>query len=209
MLKTLRLVSSYLLITLIPSVAGINFHIASSASCSGNTLQYNNVHAFCTNQCEAGDTVTATGYVVASSDFSDSTVTLRACITGPFNSVCLYRLDPVTVGTVCNWITSETVYCGNAADDYYLSKTYTIPEYGAPQNLRWITGVKVKAWVGDFEECESSSSYQMAAAAVLFVGAAALFRKRRLRLAVSEDKKVALLEMPDMSSKGVEEGVAV
>jgi len=191
----------------------MNFNIASSATCDGSVLTFNNVQATCASGCEGGDNVSVTGYVTSSTAFDDATVTLKPCITGPFNSVCLYHLDEITVGTACDWITSDTVSCGTAADDYYLFKSIEIPEE-MPKYLSWITGFKVKAFVGDLAECDatSSSEYQMVAAVMLFAGAAALVRRRHLRLNAMEDKKVSLLELPGASSpvvKGVEEEVTV
>ena len=99
---------------------------------------------------------------------------LQPCVSGPASVVSYYCFDPEEMGDICDWVKSDSVSCGEAATDYAIYKTITIPKEAEQLETRFgsFLTIKVKAIIGGEEECGADyNSYGMAAS---FAGAALL-----------------------------------
>jgi LPXTG-motif cell wall-anchored protein len=189
-------VSTYLIVlsSLFPAVSLAScpgFSLGSTKCTSSSILSSSTFSASCSDD----NSISVSGTADIGSDFdADAKVTLVPCVRGTGGLACFDKYKQ-EVGTICDMISSETVACGVAADDYTLSKSFDIPEEANKVSYLW-SMITIKVFIGDEESCEqetgsSSSGYLMVGVAGMFaVGGVSLYfmrRRRRPLIVLDED----------------------
>ena len=132
-------------------------------------------------------------------------VQLQPCVSGPASLVSYYCFDPEDMGDICDWVKSDSVSCGQAATDYSIYKTITIPKEAEQLETRFgsFLTIKVKAIIGGEEECgaDYNSSAASFAGAALLLGLVVRSARKRYAALVDEDSK-AYIEMGHASDDG-------
>ena len=111
-----------------------------------------------------------------------------------------YCFDPEDMGEICDWVSSNSVSCGDPASDYTISQTVTIPREAEQLEGRFgsFLTIRVKAIIGGEEECGADyNSYGMAASfagVALLVGLVVRSTRKRHAALTNEDSK-AYIEM--------------
>ena len=129
-----------------------------------------------------------------------SRVELNPCITGPAELVNYYCYGAQDTGSICDWITSPSVNCGEPSDDYVIFKTLVIPREAQELEKRYgsFLSINIKANILGMQGCEANArSYSAGAFAgvALVVGLAVrAARKRR------PDMEQAYLEMSEQAA---------
>lgn len=144
--------------------------------------------------------------MVASGTFdANAKVLLEPCVTVLYINVHCFGAEDT--GSVCDWIDNDDGDDCGTAGSYTLSNAIKIPEE-AKKLKRYgsLVSLKVKATIGSSgDACTSaaSASYAMVMSSMAglagLIGAATFVRRRR-RIAVADEKKASLLEMPDVHS---------
>mmetsp|Transcript_5214 Transcript_5214/g.15239 ORF Transcript_5214/g.15239 Transcript_5214/m.15239 type:complete len:223 (-) Transcript_5214:2239-2907(-) len=172
------------------------FKLSGNPTCSSGRLSFN-IKTECSDDCSGGDKVIVSGTAKATGDFDgDAKVTLQACVTGPMGMVSFYCPDDYKqdAGSVCDWISSDTVSCGSAASDYVVSNEVKIPKAADQIQSSSFTSIKIKALIDGSDACEETgSAYSMAfsivGAVALVGGAYAVRRRRRAMVSGGDDDR--------------------
>ena len=148
----------------VPSASALRWQL-DNFGCDGDPFDYINITVLCNNtlSCTFGDNAELSGSLTASSDFTDSNITLKQCA----GSICPDSYSK-KFGTLCGWLkpTLDDQTCGEMGD-YELSYEVKIPsEDSVLTGFRMSNLVTAKVEIGQDDECEGSvgtllSSYQM------------------------------------------------
>mmetsp|Transcript_34846 Transcript_34846/g.74278 ORF Transcript_34846/g.74278 Transcript_34846/m.74278 type:complete len:227 (-) Transcript_34846:193-873(-) len=147
-----------------PSVGAISFSF-NAAACGGGLFENVDISVTCNGRsslhCGFGDTAEVLGTVEATSDFSNSDVTLTACL---LNYYCpADEENALSAGALCDWlvpIDDGNQTCGEAGT-YAVNSEVVVPDAKIPSRWSYLATVKIGVEGDCRADGATSSSSQM------------------------------------------------